>query len=336
LYGGPAAASSTRTRCRSSASTGSSRWRTRRGCMCRSRTRISRPRGRPPSSPNGCWVRRSAAHRAAARARRRTGRAARADGRGAREDHALPAGQLAFLPRDGVGELIERLEHELDAADEPHPAIELGIAWARRHPPTAENRWSTTATSALELRRPGERRPRYVLDWEFAHVGDPVEDVAWPLVRSWRFGAVDLRLRRVAQVDPTSRATTRSPVGTSRSRSCATGSCGQREMGDRERHAVAAPSLGTGAQRRARGARPTRRRGRVRAPRPSRAGGLNADRPDAAELAQAVREFLERRSCRPSRILGCASAPLSPRTVSAALTRSRERKCLRRSSGPDV
>jgi aminoglycoside phosphotransferase (APT) family kinase protein len=47
-----------------------------------------------------------------------------------------------------------------------------------------------------------ERGLEYVLDWEFAHVGDPVEDVAWPLVRSWRFGAVDLRLGGVAQVEP--------------------------------------------------------------------------------------------------------------------------------------
>ncbi len=38
-----------------------------------------------------------------------------------------------------------------------------------------------------------------VLDWEFAHLGDPVEDLAWPLVRAWRFGADELRLGGVAQ-----------------------------------------------------------------------------------------------------------------------------------------
>jgi aminoglycoside phosphotransferase (APT) family kinase protein len=27
-----------------------------------------------------------------------------------------------------------------------------------------------------------------VLDWELAHVGDPVEDLAWLCVRAWRFG----------------------------------------------------------------------------------------------------------------------------------------------------
>ena len=38
-----------------------------------------------------------------------------------------------------------------------------------------------------------------VLDWEFAHLADPVEDLAWPLVRAWRFGADDLRLGGIAQ-----------------------------------------------------------------------------------------------------------------------------------------
>jgi aminoglycoside phosphotransferase (APT) family kinase protein len=40
-----------------------------------------------------------------------------------------------------------------------------------------------------------------VLDWEFAHVGDPREDLAWPLVRAWRFGRDRLRLGGLAQPD---------------------------------------------------------------------------------------------------------------------------------------
>ena len=33
---------------------------------------------------------------------------------------------------------------------------------------------------------------RAVLDWEFAHWGDPAEDLAWLCVRDWRFGRDDL------------------------------------------------------------------------------------------------------------------------------------------------
>ena len=31
-----------------------------------------------------------------------------------------------------------------------------------------------------------------MLDWELAHLGDPMEDLGWLCVNSWRFGAVDL------------------------------------------------------------------------------------------------------------------------------------------------
>ena len=38
----------------------------------------------------------------------------------------------------------------------------------------------------------GEEGVRAVLDWELAHLGDPMEDLGWICVNSWRFGNVDL------------------------------------------------------------------------------------------------------------------------------------------------
>ena len=32
---------------------------------------------------------------------------------------------------------------------------------------------------------------RAVLDWEIAHVGDPMEDLGWICVNAWRFGVLD-------------------------------------------------------------------------------------------------------------------------------------------------
>ncbi len=32
---------------------------------------------------------------------------------------------------------------------------------------------------------------RAVLDWELAHLGDPMEDLGWICVNSWRFGVID-------------------------------------------------------------------------------------------------------------------------------------------------
>jgi aminoglycoside phosphotransferase (APT) family kinase protein len=41
-----------------------------------------------------------------------------------------------------------------------------------------------------------------VLDWEFAHLDDPVRDLAFSLVRAWRFGVPQKRLGGVGPVEP--------------------------------------------------------------------------------------------------------------------------------------
>ena len=106
---------------------------------------------------------------------------------------------LDFLPR---GDAIQRFYDELDTVDEPHPAIEYGLAWVRERlaPPDATTfchgdfRVGNFAVDADGLVS--------VLDWEFAHVGDPVGDVAWPIVRAWRFGADERRLGGLGEVEP--------------------------------------------------------------------------------------------------------------------------------------
>ena len=106
---------------------------------------------------------------------------------------------MAFLPR---GDVIARFYDELDSVGEPHPAIEYGLAWVRERlsatrEPTflhGDFRLGNLAVDANGLVA--------VLDWEFAHVGDPVEDVAWPIVRAWRFGADGRRLGGVGEVEP--------------------------------------------------------------------------------------------------------------------------------------
>jgi aminoglycoside phosphotransferase (APT) family kinase protein len=106
---------------------------------------------------------------------------------------------LDFLPR---GSAVRRFYDELDSVGEPHPAIEYGLAWVRERlaPPDAPTfchgdfRVGNFAVDADGLVS--------VLDWEFAHVGDPVGDVAWPIVRAWRFGAEGRRLGGVGEVEP--------------------------------------------------------------------------------------------------------------------------------------
>jgi aminoglycoside phosphotransferase (APT) family kinase protein len=111
--------------------------------------------------------------------------------------HAIPP--LDFLPR---GDVIARFYNELDSVGEPHPAIEYGLAWVRERLPEPRGRVFCHGDFRVGNLAIDEHGLVAVLDWEFAHVGDPLDDVAWPIVRAWRFGADERRLGGVGEVEP--------------------------------------------------------------------------------------------------------------------------------------
>src|SRR5207237_7936218 len=94
---------------------------------------------------------------------------------------------------------LDVLEAQLDEVGEPHPAIELGLLRLRRDLPRDGARVVCHGDFRIGNLVIGEAGLAGVLDWEFAHVGDPREDLAWPLVRAWRFGREQLRLGGIAQ-----------------------------------------------------------------------------------------------------------------------------------------
>ena len=110
--------------------------------------------------------------------------------------HAIPASRLPFL-HDAR---IERMVEELDEVGEPHPAIELGLWWLRENRPPARNAvvvHGDYRIGNLVVRADGLAG---VLDWEFAHLDDPVRDLAFALVRAWRFGVPEKRLGGIGDV----------------------------------------------------------------------------------------------------------------------------------------
>mgnify|MGYP000182663545 CR=1 FL=1 len=113
--------------------------------------------------------------------------------------HAIPPARLPFLSR---GDLLEGLLRELDGVAEPHPAIELGIAWCRERLPLARPAVVSHGDFRIGNVAVDERGIVAVLDWEFAKLADPAEDLAWPLVRAWRFGADERRLGGVGDMEP--------------------------------------------------------------------------------------------------------------------------------------
>ena len=119
--------------------------------------------------------------------------------------HALDSSRLEFLPGARDAEPLRRsldvLQGQLDEVGEPHPAIELALLRLRRDLPRGGPRAVCHGDFRIGNLMVGEAGLTGVLDWEFAHVGDPREDLAWPMVRAWRFGREQLLLGGIAQPD---------------------------------------------------------------------------------------------------------------------------------------
>ena len=113
--------------------------------------------------------------------------------------HAIEPDVLPFLR---VADVLGHFEQELDSVGEPHPAIELGLHWLREHRPEPLGPVVLHGDFRIGNVVVSERGLEYLLDWEFAHLGDPREDVAWPIVRAWRFGGDGLRLGGIGEVEP--------------------------------------------------------------------------------------------------------------------------------------
>jgi aminoglycoside phosphotransferase (APT) family kinase protein len=112
--------------------------------------------------------------------------------------HAIPSSSVPFLH----GARLERMVDELDEVGEPHPAIELGLWWLRENRPPARDPVVVHGDYRIGNLVVREDGLAGVLDWEFAHIDDPVRDLAFALVRAWRFGVPEKRLGGVGPVEP--------------------------------------------------------------------------------------------------------------------------------------
>src|SRR6059058_3282229 len=112
--------------------------------------------------------------------------------------HAIPRDRLPFLEEAR----LERMVEEFDEVGEARPAIELGLWWLREHRPPAREPVVVHGDYRIGNLVVDGHGLVGVLDWEFAHVDDPVRDLAFSLVRAWRFGVPQNRLGGIGDVGP--------------------------------------------------------------------------------------------------------------------------------------
>ena len=83
---------------------------------------------------------------------------------------------------------LDYWEHVIDEDEmQPQPIARAAIRWLRRHPPPPAQKLSVVhgdyRTGNFLYDDAGEIHG--ILDWEMAHLGDPLEDLAWGINRVW-------------------------------------------------------------------------------------------------------------------------------------------------------
>jgi aminoglycoside phosphotransferase (APT) family kinase protein len=106
--------------------------------------------------------------------------------------HAMNATGFPNLHSMTARSEIAELYASYQADRWPRPVFELAFRWLGERVPDAPAPMSLVhgdfRNGNLIV---GTEGVRAVLDWELAHIGDPMEDLGWLCVNSWRFGAID-------------------------------------------------------------------------------------------------------------------------------------------------
>jgi aminoglycoside phosphotransferase (APT) family kinase protein len=106
--------------------------------------------------------------------------------------HGVDTALLPTLPRSSAAREVADMHETYRRIDQPRPVFELSFGWLRER----MDRRATAPTLVHGDFRNGNMiigpdGLRAVLDWELAHLGDPLRDLGWLCTNSWRYGEID-------------------------------------------------------------------------------------------------------------------------------------------------
>lgn len=105
--------------------------------------------------------------------------------------HAVDVTQFPELPRFTPAQEVAILFENYQSWSEPRPVFELAFRWLNEHmPPASPMRLvhGDFRNGNMIIRPDGISA---VLDWELAHVGDPMQDLGWLCIGAWRYSVID-------------------------------------------------------------------------------------------------------------------------------------------------
>jgi aminoglycoside phosphotransferase (APT) family kinase protein len=94
---------------------------------------------------------------------------------------------LPFLQAYGARDVIAACRAYLDTLGEPHPVLEWGLRWCERNAPTHEETTFVHRDFRTGNYLVHDGKLAGLLDWEFAAIGNPLEDIGWICAKCWCF-----------------------------------------------------------------------------------------------------------------------------------------------------
>ena len=118
--------------------------------------------------------------------------------------HALDynaEGIAGALPTVSPEKLIDETWAQYQALDVPVPMIDYTWRWLKSNLPTDSRTTLVHGDFRNGNLMVSPAGIEAVLDWELAHIGDPVRDLGWLCVNSWRFGRSELPVGGFGQLE---------------------------------------------------------------------------------------------------------------------------------------
>jgi aminoglycoside phosphotransferase (APT) family kinase protein len=101
-----------------------------------------------------------------------------------------------------IAAALQHVRAQIDLLLQPSPVFELTYAWLENNQPQPGEHLTIVQRDCRNGNIiVGADGLRAILDWEVAHLGEPMEDLAWVCVRMWRFRNDDLEVGGFATRD---------------------------------------------------------------------------------------------------------------------------------------
>jgi aminoglycoside phosphotransferase (APT) family kinase protein len=102
--------------------------------------------------------------------------------------HRIDPNKVPFLVRQNAAAHVEAHRKVVDHYGFHLPALDLALRWAAENIPAKQRHTVVHGDFRLGNLIVGDEGIRCVLDWELAQTGDPMQDLGWLCIKTWRFG----------------------------------------------------------------------------------------------------------------------------------------------------